>query len=183
MPVPSWPVLFEPSPWRPRWAVCSGLKRKWTSVLCRSLDSMTMSPPLPPSPPEGPPRGTNFSRLNAMQPFPPSPALTRIFASSMNMLVVSRWQNPVFPSVPCGLSVFYCPTKDPEIKKPRPEGEAMWTDYVARALPSTSSGQALPAALTTKMLAHVHGFDHHEFAHLSLVQELDASRDLGEESV
>ena len=34
------------------------------------------SPPRPPSPPEGPPRGTNFSRRNAMQPFPPSPAFT-----------------------------------------------------------------------------------------------------------
>src|SRR5437764_8053556 len=44
-----------------------------------------MSPPLPPSPPEGPPRGTYFSRRNAMQPLPPSPALTRILASSINM--------------------------------------------------------------------------------------------------
>src|SRR5579864_7657371 len=87
MSSPSRPVLFEPSPCRPRSAVCSGLKRKCTSVLCRSLDSMTTSPPLPPSPPEGPPRGTNFSRRNAMQPFPPSPAFTLIFASSMNMNV------------------------------------------------------------------------------------------------
>ena len=55
------------------------------SVLWRCDDSMTTSPPRPPSPPEGPPRGTNFSRRKAMQPLPPSPALTRIFASSMNM--------------------------------------------------------------------------------------------------
>jgi len=46
---------------------------------------MITSPPLPPSPPEGPPRGTNFSRRKATQPLPPSPALTRIVASSMNM--------------------------------------------------------------------------------------------------
>src|SRR3954447_17239648 len=46
---------------------------------------MMTSPPLPPSPPEGPPRGTNFSRRNARQPLPPSPAFTRIIASSMNM--------------------------------------------------------------------------------------------------
>src|SRR5208282_897544 len=46
---------------------------------------MITSPPLPPSPPEGPPRGTNFSRRKAIQPFPPSPAFTRIFASSINM--------------------------------------------------------------------------------------------------
>src|SRR5579859_1913526 len=86
---PSRPVQFEPSPWRPRSPLYSGLKRKCTSVLWRSLDSMTMSPPLPPSPPEGPPRGTNFSRRNAMHPLPPSPALTLIFASSINMLVLS----------------------------------------------------------------------------------------------
>ena len=50
---------------------------------------MRMSPPWPPSPPEGPPRGTNFSRRKAMQPLPPSPAFTRIFASSMNMLALT----------------------------------------------------------------------------------------------
>src|SRR5947209_8370682 len=82
---PSRPVQFEPSPWRPRSPVYSGLKRKCTSVLWRSLDSMTMSPPRPPSPPEGPPRGTNFSRRKAMHPLPPSPAFTRITASSINM--------------------------------------------------------------------------------------------------
>src|SRR5579864_3481555 len=47
---------------------------------------MMTSPPLPPSPPDGPPRGTNFSRRKARQPFPPSPAFTRIVVSSMNML-------------------------------------------------------------------------------------------------
>src|SRR5437762_11500442 len=46
---------------------------------------MMTSPPLPPSPPEGPPRGTNFSRRNAMHPLPPSPAFNLIFASSINM--------------------------------------------------------------------------------------------------
>src|SRR6266704_6178681 len=44
-----------------------------------------MSPPLPPSPPLGPPRGTNFSRRKAKQPLPPSPAFTEILTSSMNM--------------------------------------------------------------------------------------------------
>src|ERR1041384_6298343 len=43
-----------------------------------------MSPPLPPSPPEGPPRGTYFSRRKATQPLPPSPAFRRILASSTN---------------------------------------------------------------------------------------------------
>ena len=38
--------------------------------------------------PRGPPRGTNFSRRKAMQPLPPSPALTRIRASSMNIALI-----------------------------------------------------------------------------------------------
>src|SRR5690242_4997043 len=88
MPSPSRPVLLEPSPWRPRSALYSGLKRKCISVLWRSLDSITMSPPRPPSPPEGPPRGTNFSRRKAMHPLPPSPALIRMIASSINMLSI-----------------------------------------------------------------------------------------------
>src|SRR5271166_687147 len=86
---PSRPVLFEPSPWRPRSALYSGLKRKCTSVLWRSLDSMMTSPPCPPSPPLGPPRGTNFSRRKARQPLPPSPAFTRMRASSMNSYATS----------------------------------------------------------------------------------------------
>src|SRR6185437_2349930 len=48
------------------------------------LDSSQMSPPLPPSPPEGPPRGTYFSRRKARQPLPPPPPFTRILASSTN---------------------------------------------------------------------------------------------------
>src|SRR5882762_6039772 len=43
-----------------------------------------MLPPLPPSPPEGPPRGTYFSRRKATQPLPPLPAFTNILASSTN---------------------------------------------------------------------------------------------------
>src|SRR5258708_19827585 len=43
-----------------------------------------MLPPWPPSPAEGPPRGTYFSRRNAMQPLPPSPPFTNILASSTN---------------------------------------------------------------------------------------------------
>ena len=45
-------------------------------------------------PPEGPPRGTNFSRRNAMQPLPPSPALIRILASSMNKCQFSELLSP-----------------------------------------------------------------------------------------
>src|ERR1700761_8831570 len=48
---------------------------------------MMTSPPRPPSPPDGPPRGTNFSRRKATHPLPPSPALTRIRASSINIAI------------------------------------------------------------------------------------------------
>src|SRR5947209_5377745 len=41
-----------------------------------------MLPPAPPSPPDGPPRGTYFSRRKAMQPLPPRPARTWTVASS-----------------------------------------------------------------------------------------------------
>src|SRR5580765_7073476 len=83
--------MLEPRPCSPRSDLCSGLKRKWTKVLWLNDEVIRMSPPWPPSPPEGPPRGTNFSRRKAMQPLPPSPAFTRIFASSINIFV-SRWQ-------------------------------------------------------------------------------------------
>src|ERR1700677_4899116 len=85
MDAPSRPVRWLPSPCLPRSASCSGLKRKCSSVLWCSLATKTTSPPRPPSPPLGPPRGTNFSRRNARQPLPPSPAFTQIRTSSMNM--------------------------------------------------------------------------------------------------
>ena len=44
-------------------------------------------------------------------------------------------------------------------------------------------GHSARAALTTTSLVHFHGLDHHELAHLSLVQELDASRDFGKQSI
>src|SRR6266852_2529429 len=49
-----------------------------------------MLPPFPPSPPEGPPRGTYFSRRKATQPLPPWPAFTNILASSTNTAKNSR---------------------------------------------------------------------------------------------
>src|SRR5437763_10687423 len=61
------------------------LKRNLRSVFSWASVTRKMLPPFPPSPPLGPPRGTNFSRRNAMQPCPPSPALTVILASSINI--------------------------------------------------------------------------------------------------
>src|SRR4051812_46962595 len=92
---PSAPVRLLPSPCLPRSALCSGLKRNWRSVLACSVATMTTSPPRPPSPPLGPPCGTYFSRRNARHPLPPSPALTRIRTSSINIekppAVQVRW--------------------------------------------------------------------------------------------
>jgi len=47
--------------------------------------SKTMSPPLPPSPPDGPPKGTNFSLRKATQPLPPRPATIRTSQLSTNL--------------------------------------------------------------------------------------------------
>src|SRR5215204_2000336 len=44
-----------------------------------------MEPPLPPSPPSGPPRGMNFSRRKLIAPRPPWPAVTSMSTSSTNM--------------------------------------------------------------------------------------------------
>ena len=52
--------------------------------------------PSPPSPPDGPPLGTNFSRRNAIAPLPPAPAFTRIVASSTKcMASASRIRRPL----------------------------------------------------------------------------------------
>src|SRR6185503_15530098 len=53
-------------------------------VLVCGLATTKIDPPCPPSPPLGPPRGTNFSRRNAMAPRPPWPAATWISTSSTN---------------------------------------------------------------------------------------------------
>src|SRR5277367_3387640 len=77
---------------------------------------MMTSPPRPPSPPEGPPRGTNFSRRKATQPLPPSPAFTRIRASSINMASLFQCSGLFLPQNHPGnsLQVVYqgdaCPT-------------------------------------------------------------------------
>src|SRR5690349_7840205 len=66
------------------------------------------SPPPPPFPPLGPPRGTNFSRRKLTQPRPPSPAITRILTSSMNFMrnysVRDRSHNTPLFSPSCHMS-------------------------------------------------------------------------------
>src|ERR1700692_1796204 len=101
-----------------------------------------------------------------MQPLPPSPAFTRILASSINMM--------------CNRENFAA------TKKPRLEAEAdkcpVKTRLAASPTTSTKTGQALSLQ---QDLLRFYGLrlDHHKFPHRSLVEELDAPRDLGEESV
>src|SRR5216684_5776090 len=127
---------------------------------------MMTSPPLPPSPPEGPPRGTYFSRRNAIQPLPPSPALTRILASSINMM--------------CNRENFAA------TKKPRLEAEAdkcpVETRLAAYPIVSTKTGKA-PSLQQDLFRFDSLGLDHDKLPHRSLVEELDAPRDLGKEGV
>src|SRR5437016_5279073 len=48
------------------------------------------SPPCPPSPPDGPPKGTYFSRRKAEQPLPPRPPVTCRSTSSTNAVLTFR---------------------------------------------------------------------------------------------
>src|SRR5262245_57424225 len=59
------------------------------SVLVCGLATIQTEPPLPPSPPLGPPRGTYFSRRKARHPLPPSPATTWMSTSSTN---IGNWR-------------------------------------------------------------------------------------------
>src|SRR5215471_5026200 len=56
------------------------------SVLSPSTACTITSPPLPPSPPFGPPNSMDFSRRNDTQPLPPSPERTYTLASSRNFM-------------------------------------------------------------------------------------------------
>src|ERR1700686_3684909 len=101
-----------------------------------------------------------------MQPLPPSPALTRILASSINML--------------CNRENFAA------TKKPRREAEAdkcpVETRLAASPIVSPKTEQA-PSRQRDLLRFHSLGLDHHKLPHRSLVEELDAPCDLGEESV
>src|SRR5205823_12514497 len=56
-----------------------------------------MLPPRPPLPPSGPPRGTYFSRRKLTAPAPPSPALTKILARSINIAIPGAKPGPDAP--------------------------------------------------------------------------------------
>src|SRR5579885_3686679 len=82
---PDFPDRPLPSPWAPRPARKTCRYRKAKRVLRLGSALKITSPPLPPSPPEGPPLGTNFSLRKATHPLPPSPAFTYTRARSMNI--------------------------------------------------------------------------------------------------
>src|SRR5690348_17009150 len=83
---PPLPYIWLPMPFSPRCALKLRWWRKSTSVFRPSSATSHTEPPKPPSPPSGPPNGMNFSRRKLMQPLPPSPAWTLMFASSTNFI-------------------------------------------------------------------------------------------------
>src|SRR6185312_5938999 len=83
---PPLPYIWLPMPFWPRCALKLRWWRKSTRVLRPSSATSQTEPPEPPSPPSGPPNGMNFSRRKLMQPLPPSPAWTLIWASSTNFM-------------------------------------------------------------------------------------------------
>src|SRR5512135_1357742 len=80
------PNLLLPPPPLPSSAAKLVVKRNAFSELSVGRTCRITSPPLPPSPPAGPPRGMYFSRRHATAPLPPSPAFTRILTSSTNFI-------------------------------------------------------------------------------------------------
>ena len=82
------PLRFDPSPGRRLpWRARAGCTAAPSGRADRRSAYSTTSPPPPPSPPAGPPRGTYFSRRNAIEPSPPRPASTWIVARSENKRV------------------------------------------------------------------------------------------------
>src|SRR5690348_6135058 len=151
MSSPDFPWQPEPSPCRPRSARNSRLYRYRSSVLSLSVDSRYTSPPLPPSPPEGPPRGTYFSLRNAMQPFPPPPALTMILASSTNTGNPSGAQGENTPH-----ALRKTKARNTERRNAKPQNFhvadfACWNDgeiFKNRAAAKSSANRAMPRILS-----------------------------------
>src|SRR5579863_3839243 len=123
-----------------------------------------MSPPSPPSPRDGPPRGTYFSRRKAMQPLPPSPAFTRIVASSINI----NYCSPVTPRVPVVEALVVPGNKKASTR--RRGSLHLWR------------GHPRPRDKRQSLLRGDR-LNHHVFAQLSAILKPDAARDLGKQSI
>jgi hypothetical protein len=80
---PVQPLADPPSP---EGALKTREMRKSASVLMPSIACSHTLPPWPPSPPSGPPNGTDFSRRKLALPRPPLPACTLAVASSTNFI-------------------------------------------------------------------------------------------------
>jgi hypothetical protein len=70
------PLRHAPCPCAPS-PPLTRLGREESVVRC-GVAKMYTSPPRPPFPPEGGPKGLNFSRWKATQPFPPVPWVRRL---------------------------------------------------------------------------------------------------------
>ena len=84
---PFFPLFLDPEPSAPLGALYLRLYLKSARVEMLLSATKTTSPPFPPSPPSGPPEAIYFSRWKATAPWPPSPALIKIFALSTNIMI------------------------------------------------------------------------------------------------
>ena len=82
---PLLPNISLAPPFSPFAAANFRLRRKFISVFNSGVALIKTDPPLPPSPPLGPPRGTYFSLRKETIPSPPAPEITIIFALSINI--------------------------------------------------------------------------------------------------
>ena len=83
---PSAPVLLLFPPLLPDSEIKDFSYLNFARVLSPSLVLKMMSPPLPPSPPSGPPLGRFFALKKLSKPSPPFPAETSIKTSSMKFI-------------------------------------------------------------------------------------------------
>ena len=84
---PFFPNISLAPPLAPALAANLRWRRKLISVFRLPSARIITDPPLPPSPPLGPPRGTYFSRRKETMPSPPAPETTIIFALSINISI------------------------------------------------------------------------------------------------
>src|SRR5688572_19821852 len=138
---------------------------------------MRTDPPAPPSPPEGPPFGTNFSRRKATQPLPPSPALTRMVAWSINVIVAGSARGvPTDYTLWAGSWLLECPwPENPKSQESRAKSQMK--------KPPEGGLVGLRRSKVESSLLGGHGRDRHETAPFALVLEVDDAVDLGIERV
>ena len=81
------PLRFDPCPGLPCVARRCGCRCRSSNVVTEESTTAITSPPRPPLPPSGPPKGLNFSRWIDEHPLPPLPPCAWITARSTKVLI------------------------------------------------------------------------------------------------